>query len=123
TAEWNRPLTEDTKDNIQEERLLSIIYGMLKLQKFNFIDTFREEAFTAIKTSVKQTVIETLSSEDNIEVSRIDSSLYEQTKCLKFDKWLACLRTVFSRLNTLLKRVDLVYNVINNGFVAVANST
>ena len=123
TAEWNRPLAEDSKDNIQEEKLLSIIYGMLKLQKFNFIDTFREEAFTAIKTSVKQTVIETLSSEDNIEVSRIDSSLYEQTKCLKFEKWFACLKTLFSRLLTLLKRVNLVYNVINNGFVSVANST
>lgn len=123
TAEWNRPLTEDAKENIQEERLLSIIYGMLKLQKFNFIDTFREEAFTAIKTNVKQTVIETLSSEDSIEVSRIDSSLYEQTKLLKFTTWLACLQNIFHRLKTLLKRVDLVYNVINNGFVAVASSS
>lgn len=130
TAEWNRPLTTEDEDRangvnqaLQEERLLSIIYGMLKLQRFTFIDTFREEAFTAIKTSVKQTVIETLSAEDSIEVSRIDSSLYEQTKCLRFDRWLACLKTVFGRLGTLLKRVQLVYEVIHNGFVAVASNS
>ena len=146
TAEWNRPLTEEEEEDsdepsadhhqeLQEERLLSIIYGMLKLQRFTFIDTFREEAFTAIKASVKQTVIETLSAEDSIEVSRGgggnadnnsgggNNSLYEQTRHLRFDRWLACLRTVFGRLGTLLKRVQLVYQVIHNGFVAVASSS
>ncbi len=144
TAEWNRPLTEEEEEDsdepsadhhqeLQEERLLSIIYGMLKLQRFTFIDTFREEAFTAIKASVKQTVIETLSAEDSIEVSRGgggnadnssgNNSLYEQTRHLRFDRWLACLRTVFGRLGTLLKRVQLVYQVIHNGFVAVASNS
>ncbi|KAJ6218981.1 hypothetical protein RDWZM_004793 [Blomia tropicalis] len=123
TAEWNRPITVDSSDYIKEERLLSIIYGMLKLQKFNFIDTFREEAFTAIKTNVKQTVIEAVSSDDSIEVSRIDVSLYEQTRFLKILKWLNCLESLFNRLAILLKRVNLVYNVINNGFMAVANNS
>lgn len=123
TSEWNRPLYEDSNADIQKEKLLSIIYGMLKLQNFNFIDTFREEAFTAIKTSVKQTVIETLSFEDNIEVPRIDTSLFEQLKCLCFEKWITCLKTVFERLVILLKRVQLVYSVINDGFYTMTNNT
>lgn len=122
TAEWNRPITNDADiDNIEEERLLSIIYGMLKLQKFNFVNTFREEAFTAIKTNVKQTVIETLSHEDNVEISRIDTNLFEQLKCLSMDQWLQCLASVFDRLETLLKRVSLVYSVISNGFSIVTH--
>jgi len=72
TAEWNRPLTEDAKDNIQEERLLSIIYGMLKLQKFNFVDIFREEAFVAIKATVKQIV-----SNISIEIGIMSIMSYE----------------------------------------------
>ena len=62
TAEWNRPF-DDSDDNslADEEKLLSIIYGMVRLQRFNFIDAFREEAKTAIKAVVKQTVIEVLS--------------------------------------------------------------
>lgn len=127
TAEWNRPMInngndDDQNDNSydsQKEKFLSIIYGMLKLQRFNFIDTFREEAFTAIKTSVKQTVIETLSAEDNIEVARIDSSLFDQLKLLCFDKWIGCLITVFERLIILLRRVRYVYDVINDGFVTM----
>ncbi|KAH7642801.1 vacuolar protein sorting-associated protein 54-like protein [Dermatophagoides farinae] len=132
TAEWNRPVSssddndndnEDGSNNVQKEKLLSIIYGMLKLQRFNFIDTFREEAFTAIKTSVKQTVIETLSSEDNIEVARIDTSLFEQLKCLCFDKWISCLVIMFDRLVILLRRVRHVYDVINDGFATMTYSS
>ncbi|KAH9412664.1 Vacuolar protein sorting-associated protein 54 [Dermatophagoides pteronyssinus] len=129
TAEWNRPMinngndddqnNDDNSYDSQKEKFLSIIYGMLKLQRFNFIDTFREEAFTAIKTSVKQTVIETLSAEDNIEVARIDSSLFDQLKLLCFDKWIGCLITVFERLIILLRRVRYVYDVINDGFVTM----
>ncbi|KAF7492424.1 Vacuolar protein sorting-associated protein 54 [Sarcoptes scabiei] len=122
TAEWNRPLIDDSNFEVEREKLLSIIYGMLKLQNFNFIDTFREEAFTAIKTSVKQTVIETLSFEDNIEVARIDTSLFEQLECLEYDKWFECLRTVFERLLILMKRIRSVYSVINDGFYTIANN-
>lgn len=118
TAEWNRPI-DHSETNIHEERLLSIIYGMLKLQKFDFIDTFREEAFTAIKTNVKQTVIEVLSTVDSVEISRIDANLFEQLGCLDFAQWLRCLTNVFERLELLLARVKSVYNVISNGFLAV----
>lgn len=126
TAEWNRPVDQNANnENIHEERLLSIIYGMLKLQKFDFIDTFREEAFTAIKTNVKQTVIEVLSTVDSVEISRIDANLFEQLGCLDdFGQWLRCLANVFERLKLLLARVKSVYNVISNGFlVVVANRT
>ncbi|OTF80630.1 vacuolar protein sorting-associated protein 54-like protein [Euroglyphus maynei] len=129
TAEWNRPVSSDhngddgSGNDVQKEKFLSIIYGMLKLQRFNFIDTFREEAFTAIKTSVKQTVIETLSWEDNIEVARIDSiDLFEQLKCLCFDKWISCLANIFERLLILLRRVRQVYDVINDGFATMTYS-
>ena len=33
---------------------MSILFGMLRQHKFNFVDVYREEAFTALKATVKQ---------------------------------------------------------------------
>jgi vacuolar protein sorting-associated protein 54 len=122
TAEWNRPFDSSEENHfIDEDRLLSIIYGMLRLQRFNFIDAFRDEANTAIKTVVKQTVIETLSSEDNIEdEQRFDGSLFDQLRFIEFSKWITLIECVFNNLLKLLKRINSVYKVMSNGFAAIA---
>ena len=39
---------------LSQERLVSILFGMLRQHKFNFVDVYREEAFTALKATVKQ---------------------------------------------------------------------
>lgn len=122
THEWNRPFDESEENSLtDEDKLLSIIYGMLRLQRFNFIDAFREEANTAIKAVVKQTVIEVLSTEDNIEVGqRFDGSLFDQLRLIEFPKWLVLLDKVFGNLLKCLQRINAVYNVILNGFNSVS---
>lgn len=37
-----------------QEKLVSLVFGMIRKDKFNFVDMFREEAFTAIRSAVKQ---------------------------------------------------------------------
>lgn len=37
-----------------QEQLVSILFGMLRQHKLNFVDVYREEAFTALKAIVKQ---------------------------------------------------------------------
>ena len=37
---------------------MSILFGMLRQHKFNFIDVYREEAFTALKAIVKQVCLQ-----------------------------------------------------------------
>ena len=39
---------------ILQEKLVAILFGMLRLQKFQFIDVYREETFTGMKAIVKQ---------------------------------------------------------------------
>ena len=120
THEWNRPFDDNSDDNylVDEDKLLSIIYGMLRLQRFNFIDAFKDEANTAIKAVVKQTVIETLSAEDNIDVG--DGSLFDQLRVLEFSKWIDLLNKVFDNLLKCLKRINAVYTVMSNGLNAVS---
>ena len=33
---------------------MSVVFGMLRQHKFNFIDVYREEAYTALKATIKQ---------------------------------------------------------------------
>lgn len=120
TAEWNRPLEEE-KCIQEEEKLLAIVFGMLRIQKFNFIEVFREEGCTAIKAVVKQTVIEVLSSEDDIEVGQRDGSLFDQLRGIDFNKWINLLNCVFKNLITLLKRVKAVQSVMCQGFADVSD--
>jgi vacuolar protein sorting-associated protein 54 len=40
-----------------QDKLVSIIFGMLHQKHFSFIDTYREEAFTTIKAVVKQVIM------------------------------------------------------------------
>ena len=37
-----------------QERLVSIMFGLLRQNKLNFVDVYREEAFTALKAIIKQ---------------------------------------------------------------------
>ncbi|RWS07048.1 vacuolar protein sorting-associated protein 54-like protein [Dinothrombium tinctorium] len=113
-AEWNRPLTSESQYVVSDEdRFSSIVLGMLRIQRFDFIDTFREEASTAVKAVLKQTVIEVLSREDNLDVSsRQEVSLFDQLRDLEFAKWISMLSEVFSNLFLLLKRIEAVYSVM-----------
>ncbi|CAG2061936.1 unnamed protein product, partial [Timema podura] len=53
TADLNRPLTQD-QHVLEGDKLVSIIFGMLREKHFQFIDMYKEEAFTTIKAIVKQ---------------------------------------------------------------------
>lgn len=40
-----------------QEKIVSLVFGMLRKSRFNFVDVYREEAFTAVKAIVKQVSI------------------------------------------------------------------
>jgi vacuolar protein sorting-associated protein 54 len=42
---------------IFQDKLVSIIFGMLRQNHFDFIDTYKAEAFTAIKAVMKQVIL------------------------------------------------------------------
>ncbi|GFT06204.1 vacuolar protein sorting-associated protein 54, partial [Nephila pilipes] len=52
TADLNRPHTEHLV--MEEEKLIAIVFGMLRQNHYRFIQTFKEECFTTIAATVKQ---------------------------------------------------------------------
>jgi len=111
---WNRPLSEAEPLEIQEEdRFKSIVMGMIKNQDLNFIDQFNKEARMAIKTMIKQTIAETLSKEDDLELGPLsEKNLFERMAEVKFDKWIVYLNLVFVNSNRLLKEIESIHRVM-----------
>ena len=119
TSEWHQPLHFDIDDCsmngylIHEEEILStIINGLLKNKRVDFIKTFKCEAEAAVTTVIKQTIIEALAAEDLDISNRAEDHLFDQLKTLELRKWLTTLEDIFEKLSLLLKRIKAVNQVI-----------
>lgn len=108
SLELQRPIT-DTLPLMDEEHMVSILFGMLRQHKFNFVDVYREEAFMALKASVKQTIVETVSAAE--DVMDMEGSLADQMRLLDYRRWMILLRQIFDNLKILLDRCKAFYGV------------
>ncbi|KAK3799206.1 hypothetical protein RRG08_054333 [Elysia crispata] len=121
TSELNRPVI-DTLQLAEEERLVSILFGMLRQNKFNFIDVYREEAFTALKAIVKQTVVEAVAVAEDIDTENA-TSLADQMRLLNYAQWMKLLQAVFTNIMVLLNRVKAFYGVVSDVVGIAAGKT
>lgn len=48
----------------EQDKLISIISGLLRQKHFQFVDTYKEEAVTTVRAVTKQRVIEALAASD-----------------------------------------------------------
>ncbi|XP_037784304.1 vacuolar protein sorting-associated protein 54-like isoform X1 [Penaeus monodon] len=119
TEDLNRPL-EDTHPFLEEDQLIAVVFGVLRLQKFDFLDNLREEIYTAIKATVKQSVVEAVSE---VEVDQEIASVADQARVLSIGAWLSLLSTVTSRLNTVIARVKGITEVMVQTVEAGAGRT
>ncbi|BFZ07694.1 hypothetical protein BsWGS_10733 [Bradybaena similaris] len=113
TMELNRPVTEPDL-LAEEEKLVSILFGMLRQHKFNFIDVYREEAFTALKATVKQAIVEAVVVAEDVDSENNAGSLADQMRLLNYPQWMELLENVFASLMVLLNRAKAFYGVVSD---------
>ncbi|KAH9492137.1 Vacuolar protein sorting-associated protein 54 [Bulinus truncatus] len=113
TMELNRPV-QDALLLADEEHLVSVLSGMLRQHKFNFIDVYREEAFTALKATVKQTVVEAVSVADDVDRDNGGGSLADQMRLLNYPQWMELLKQVFISLMVLLDRTKAFHGLVTD---------
>jgi vacuolar protein sorting-associated protein 54 len=111
TADLNRPLVED-QQVLEGDKLVSIIFGMLRQKHFHFIDTYKDEAFTTIKAVVKQMVIEVVAASDSGDFELALTGLGDQLQGLELQDWLHLLENTTSTLLCLVHRVKAVHDVM-----------
>ncbi|XP_071079341.1 vacuolar protein sorting-associated protein 54-like [Haliotis cracherodii] len=122
TSELNRPVT-DLEVLTGEEKLVSILFGLLRQNKLNFVDVYREEAFTALKAVIKQTVVEAVSAADDIDTEGNVGSLADQMRLLNYPQWMSLLKHIFSNMMQLLQRTQAFHGVMSDVIGIAAGRT
>ncbi|XP_064600313.1 vacuolar protein sorting-associated protein 54-like [Liolophura sinensis] len=102
-SDLNRPVT-DSQVLTQEEKLVAILFGMLRFHKFNFIEVYKEEVCATLKSTIKQTVVEAVAVVDDINTEGNVSSLADQMRLLNYPLWMDLLKTIFANLLVILNR-------------------
>lgn len=63
TADLNRPTEEESRP-LDEDKFMSVISGLLRRKRLEFLDIYKEEAITTIQATVKQVMIEEASGQE-----------------------------------------------------------
>ena len=109
TSDLNRPLLEIDNRVLDEDKLVSIISGLLRKKNFSFIDSYKDEAITTVRALIKQLVIEVIASSD-AEICLTGAG--EEAQSLTLQEWILLLDAATVSLMKLLKRVRLIHDVM-----------
>ncbi|XP_067900348.1 vacuolar protein sorting-associated protein 54 [Heterodontus francisci] len=110
-SDLNRPLEDDQL--LEEERLVSLVFGLLRQRKLDFLDIYHEEMIAAAKNIIKQSVIETIAQLEEID-TEVVLKLADQMRMLNFPQWLDLLKNIFASFINFLKRVKATVSTIRN---------
>lgn len=109
TSDLNRPLLDTDSRVLDEDKLISIISGLLRKKNFSFIDTYKDEAITTIRALIKQLVIEIIASSD-AEICLTGAG--EEAQSLSLQDWILLLETATVSLLKLLRRIRLIHDMM-----------
>jgi vacuolar protein sorting-associated protein 54 len=109
-ADLHRPL-DANGGVLEQERLISLVAGLLRQNHLQFLETYKQEAVTAAQTLLKQLLIEHLADvEDDMEHCLTGSG--EVAPTMDAAHWLKVLALASDALGKLVQRVKAVHNVI-----------
>ncbi|XP_014820113.1 PREDICTED: vacuolar protein sorting-associated protein 54 isoform X2 [Calidris pugnax] len=108
----NRPLEDDCQI-LEEERLVSLVFGLLKQRKLNFYEIYGDEMIITAKNIIKQCVVNTVSQIEEID-TEVVVKLADQMRMMNFPQWFDLLKNIFSKFTIFLKRIKATLNTIRS---------
>lgn len=109
TSDLNRPLLEVDNRVLDEDKIVSIISGLLRKKNFSFIESYKNEAITMIRAVIKQHVIELIASSDD-EICLTGAG--EDAQSFTLNDWIILLESATVSLLRLLKRIRLIHDLM-----------
>ncbi|MEE6474598.1 hypothetical protein FKM82_010437 [Ascaphus truei] len=109
-SDLNR-LLEDDCHVLEEERLVSLVFGLLKQRKLNFFEIYSDEMMATAKNIIKQCVVSTISHIEEID-GEVVNKLADQMRMMNFSQWFDLQQNIFSTFMVFLHRVKATVNVI-----------
>lgn len=93
---------EDLEKVVAEDKLVSIVMGLLRKRNFTFIDMYKDEAIVTIKAFIKQLVIEVIATSDK-EICLTGAG--EEAQSLSISEWIDLLERATITLLEILNRI------------------
>ncbi|XP_022787407.1 vacuolar protein sorting-associated protein 54-like isoform X3 [Stylophora pistillata] len=112
TANLTRTSEDDMESEglVDEDRLASVLFGLLRKHKLHFLHLYRDEAYATIKSTVRQTVQDIVTdSKENEEESQ---SINDAMRGLDFLQWMNMLEKVFNASLCVLRRMRVLHQSI-----------
>nr|XP_054607722.1 vacuolar protein sorting-associated protein 54 isoform X1 [Nothobranchius furzeri] len=106
---------------LEKERLESLVFGLLRQRKLDFLDIYSDEMIIAAKAIVAQCVADSLMDIEQIDTEVI-TKLADQMRLMTFPQWFELLKTIFECFLLFLQRIKATLNVIRNVVLEVLAS-
>nr|XP_020442950.1 vacuolar protein sorting-associated protein 54 isoform X4 [Monopterus albus] len=119
-SDLNRSL-RDEPQVLEKERLESLVFGLLRQRKLDFLDIYSDEMILAAKSMVAQCVAESVVHIEEID-TEVVTKLADQMHLMTFPQWLELLKNVFDSFLLFLQRIKTTLNVIRNVALEVLDS-
>ncbi|XP_033985612.1 vacuolar protein sorting-associated protein 54 [Trematomus bernacchii] len=120
-SDLNRCL-RDEPHVLEKERLESLVFGLLRQRKLDFLDIYSEEMIMAVKTIVSLCVAENVLQIEDID-TEVVTKVADQTRLMTFPQWFELLKSVFESFLLFLQRIKATQTVIKNVVLEVLAST
>uniref|UniRef100_UPI0037E99C1F vacuolar protein sorting-associated protein 54 isoform X1 n=1 Tax=Semicossyphus pulcher TaxID=241346 RepID=UPI0037E99C1F len=105
----------------EKERLESLVFGLLRQRKLDFLDIYSDEMILAAKAIVTQCVAESVLHIEEID-TEVVTKLADQMRVMTFPQWFELLKNVFESFLLFLQRIKATLNVVRNVVQEVLSS-
>ncbi|XP_067260143.1 vacuolar protein sorting-associated protein 54 isoform X2 [Chanodichthys erythropterus] len=129
-SDLNRPFEEDSQvmEKVTKQpaasgkdRLQSLVFGLLRQRKLDFLDIYSDEMIRAAKNVVRQCVVKSVSQISEIDADTV--KFHEQMRLMTFHQWFDLLLDIFEHFILFLKRIKATLSVIRNVVLEVLDSS
>ncbi|XP_062244208.1 vacuolar protein sorting-associated protein 54 isoform X2 [Platichthys flesus] len=111
----------DEQQVLEKDRLGSLVFGLLRQRKLDFLDIYSDEMILAAKSIVAQCVAESIFNIEEID-TEVVTKLAEQMRLMTFPQWFELLKSVFDSFLLFLQRIQATLSVMRNVVQEVLDS-
>ncbi|KAL1006118.1 hypothetical protein UPYG_G00068070 [Umbra pygmaea] len=97
---------------MEKDRLESLVFGLLRQRKLDFLDVYNDEMILAAKSIVSQCVFDSVSRIEEIDPDV--TKMADQMRLMTFPQWFHLLKGVFENFILFLKRIKGTLGVIRS---------
>ncbi|CAD5119291.1 DgyrCDS7920 [Dimorphilus gyrociliatus] len=106
----NKPLNES--EDIEQEHLIAVLSGMVRVDNYDWITTYADEAEVAIKALLKDIIVKAVSHIDDSDNEL--GSLADQMRLLDYERWMDLLDVVLEKMLSMLKRIKIISDIMKD---------